>query len=486
MLKRFLLALCGLLLATSSFAQQDAINLSQAVVWNSPTDVASWPITTRIERLDMRPQGAANDGLEFFFSRRYNWPNYTPPGWSGPLNYTVWAGVRINGVWHVSGIIQFWSARVATGAPILANNNFAINWVYDGRWGAMAHYQPVAGEAMVFFITAGDARGNSGVTSVRERSNVVMVNLPANDSGSFTFPVTQTRKSDLLIDFGSQGLWALTDAAAYTQLHPFNPEAIAGGDFDGNGIDEVAVDFGPSWGVWIRWNGSSWSPLHNQSPSGFITADLDGNGRDELIIDFPSGGLWAFANGNTWWRLLDYNVSKMAAGTFDGGGDELVVDIPGLGVWLRHSSGGWFQLNQSNTNDITVADFDGSGVDDVAIAFPGAGVWLLRNGATWSQLNPADAQLLASGNIDGNSSKDLVVDFGAAGVWLLRSLATWMQLNPATAEQIVVADLDGTGKDEVVIDFGNSAGGVWVWANDATWVQPTAQSPESVAAAQLN
>ena len=34
---------------------------------------------------------------------------------------------------------------------------------------------------------AGDARGFSGATSVRERSNVVVVSLPAGDNGSFGF-----------------------------------------------------------------------------------------------------------------------------------------------------------------------------------------------------------------------------------------------------------------------------------------------------------
>mgnify|MGYP002084898500 CR=1 FL=1 len=365
MLKRFLLALCGLLLATSSFAQQDAINLSQAVVWNSPTDVASWPITTRIERLDMRPQGAANDGLEFFFSRRYNWPNYTPPGWSGPLNYTVWAGVRINGVWHVSGIIQFWSARVATGAPILANNNFAINWVYDGRWGAMAHYQPVAGEAMVFFITAGDARGNSGVTSVRERSNVVMVNLPANDSGSFTFPVTFTR-ADLVVDNGSQGVLTLTDAANLVPIHPLNPEAVATGDFDGNGIDEVAFDFGPSYGLWVRWNGSSWGQLHTVSPSILATGDLDGNGTDELLVGFPGAGLFAFYYGGSWWKIHDTVPTRVAVANIDGGGGgDIVADFPGGGVWILFNRIAWFQLHTQNASDLVAANFDGAGFDDL-------------------------------------------------------------------------------------------------------------------------
>ena len=159
----------------------DQLNLSSAFVYNSPSDVANWPVTTSISHLDMSP-GA---GLSFSFSANGFWPDYTPPGWSGPLQYTVWAVVNINGQWYTSGFIQMWRTRGYTGAPIISN--FASDWAYDSRWGPMMGHQPHAGEQMGFFVTAGDARGVGTVTSVRERSNVILVTLPAGDSGSFSY-----------------------------------------------------------------------------------------------------------------------------------------------------------------------------------------------------------------------------------------------------------------------------------------------------------
>jgi hypothetical protein len=160
----------------------DQIDLSQAAVYNSPRDIASWPATTAIQRIDMSPAF----GLSFVFSAQNTWPDFVPPGWSGGLQYTVWAVVNVGGRWNTSGFIEMWKGREGTGAPIISD--FAKNWAYDpGRWGPMAGYQPHAGEQMGFFVSAGDARGYSGVTSVRERSNVVLVTLPAGDTGSFTF-----------------------------------------------------------------------------------------------------------------------------------------------------------------------------------------------------------------------------------------------------------------------------------------------------------
>jgi hypothetical protein len=159
----------------------DALNLSTAQVYNSPADVASWAPTAKITSISMSP----SSGLDLEFTTKNSWPDVTPPGWDGPLQYTVWAVVNIGGQWYTSGFIQMWRGRPSTGAPILSE--FAANWAYDARWGPMAGYRPHAGEQMGFFVTAGNARGEGGVSSLKERSNVVLVTLPAGDSGFFPF-----------------------------------------------------------------------------------------------------------------------------------------------------------------------------------------------------------------------------------------------------------------------------------------------------------
>ena len=47
-------------------------------------------------------------GLNVEFTTKESWPDYTPPGWDGPLQYTVWAVVNVNGRWYTSGFIQMW------------------------------------------------------------------------------------------------------------------------------------------------------------------------------------------------------------------------------------------------------------------------------------------------------------------------------------------------------------------------------------------
>ena len=88
---------------------------------------------------------------------------------------------------------------------------------------------------------------------------------------------------------------------------------------DGNGQDEVIIDFGPSLGIWVRRNDSSWFQLHTISAEAMVTGDMDGNGQDEVIIDFgPSFGIWVRLNDSSWFQLHGLSAEAMATGNVDG------------------------------------------------------------------------------------------------------------------------------------------------------------------------
>jgi hypothetical protein len=172
---------------TCTAAGVDAIDLSKASVYNSPPDIASWAITTAITRLDI-----GSDGVYAQFDKSdgpNRWPDITPPGWGGSLQYTLWLALHLDNQWDTAGIIQFWYGRPGTGDDVTQNNQIAVNWVFDGRWGPMAGHQPAVGELVGFFVTAGNERGvtDASQTLVTERSNVVVIPFPANSGVSFVF-----------------------------------------------------------------------------------------------------------------------------------------------------------------------------------------------------------------------------------------------------------------------------------------------------------
>lgn len=171
----------------------DMVDLRVVTIESSPQDIADWPITRSITGLAMRPSSSKPlDGLAFEFNEplpeawKYMIPNPEKPG--DNWQYTIWAAAIVDGRAVGAGFIQMWQGRPNSGAPILTD--FHTNWAYSARWGALNQYFPKAGDTMAFFVSAGNARDQKDVTSVRERSNVVVVQLPVGDIGVFAFPTS--------------------------------------------------------------------------------------------------------------------------------------------------------------------------------------------------------------------------------------------------------------------------------------------------------
>jgi hypothetical protein len=159
----------------------DAFDVRSAAIHASPAAVVTWPVTTTITSLSVRPDGVAVE-----FSKKSGpgrWPDVVPPGWSGPLQYTLWIAMNIGGAWHTCSPIEFWYGLPASGGDITINNQIAVNWTY--YCGPMAR-QPQPGETVGFFVTAGDQRLKDAAI-VHERSNTVVIPFPASAGQTFTF-----------------------------------------------------------------------------------------------------------------------------------------------------------------------------------------------------------------------------------------------------------------------------------------------------------
>jgi len=163
----------------------DMVSLGLATILNSPRDLARWPVTTAISVVDIR-----SNGVHVEFSKQSGpgrWPDTIPPGFSGPLQYTLGMVMNINGQWYASAPIEFWfGLDRAGGAP----SQFAQNWFYDpGRWAPMTYHQPAVGEQIGFFVCAGDCRNTTtgDKSPVKERSNVVLLPNPGDGGGTFRF-----------------------------------------------------------------------------------------------------------------------------------------------------------------------------------------------------------------------------------------------------------------------------------------------------------
>ena len=164
----------------------DMFDLSTAKIVAAP-DPRAWPITTSLTQVSFdgsmtRVNFDKKDGPA-------RWPDVTPDGWDGPLQYTIWLFLRIGAEWVGSGFVQMWHGRDGSGSPADPDvpSHYHKNWFYDGRWSPMHGHGPILpGEQIGFMITAGNARNNQGPNGM-QRSNAVL--LAATDRGVFDFPV---------------------------------------------------------------------------------------------------------------------------------------------------------------------------------------------------------------------------------------------------------------------------------------------------------
>jgi hypothetical protein len=166
-------------------AAGDQLDMSQATILNSPFDLASWPVSTSLQVVDMGP-----GGISLQFSKKDGagrWPDVVPPGWTGPLQYTLGMCLYISNRWYCSAVVEFWYGLDRSGGP---PQDYALNWFYDPiRWSPMTGHQPAVGETIGIFVCAGDCRNNpKGTTSpVKERSNVVLVKQPSSAGAVYRF-----------------------------------------------------------------------------------------------------------------------------------------------------------------------------------------------------------------------------------------------------------------------------------------------------------
>jgi hypothetical protein len=327
-----------------------------------------------------------------------------------------------------------------------------------------------------------------------DAANEIFVTVNSFNATSATVTISVSAKTpgtrELILDFGvgdGGGIWSYRWGWAWTQLHTNSPEGMVTGDLDGNGQDDLILDYGNS-GVWAWLNNSAWSPIVPSSldPSHLVTGDLDGNGRDEIVFDFPGAGTWILYDNATWRQIHAQNSVRFEIGNIDGSaGDDLIVEFAGQGIWSFRNNSTWAQIHHTNALAIGVGDIDGSGRDDVIIAFQsGGGTWSYLNDTSWAFIHGTAVTLIAAGDMDGSGRHELALSFPGSGIWILTNGSTWSQLHPINPDSILFVDVDGSGRSDVVVDFG-VGNGIWTFMNNTAWVEVHPLSPEIMTSADL-
>jgi hypothetical protein len=281
---------------------------------------------------------------------------------------------------------------------------------------------------------------------------------------------------EIAVDFGAAGIWKY-DSGAWTQLAPENPESLLAGDVDGDSADDILADLVTA-GLWL-WNGGTWSRLSGVNVESMAVGDVDADGAAEVIGSFGAAGLWLY-NGGAWTQLSGVSADLVMTANVDGtGGDEIVGDFGPAGLWIW-KAGVWAQLSGVNADHVTAGKMIGGRY--LLCDFGDVGLWAWTELGGWTHLSGANADYMITADTDGEHPDEIFGDFGSLGLWLWKNGA-WSQLSGLDAVYMIRADVNGDGKDEVAVDFGSV--GLWLWNNGA-WSQLSRAISEYLVAGDLD
>jgi peptidase C39-like protein/FG-GAP repeat protein len=149
---------------------------------------------------------------------------------------------------------------------------------------------------------------------------------------------------------------------------------LAGGDYNGDGRDDIAI-FRPSSGLWsirgvtrVYWGTSGDIP---------VPANYGGYGKTDIGIFRPSSGLWALQGYIRYYYGSSSDIP--VPGDYNGNGAcNLGIYRPSSGLW---SLRGFTRCYFGGSSDTAVpANFQGGSADDIAIFRPSSGLWAIRGG----------------------------------------------------------------------------------------------------------
>jgi uncharacterized membrane protein len=330
-----------------------------------------------------------------------------------------------------------------------------------------------AADTSITTITQSGVPGNYTLTATVTAQGLL------SPTGNVSFQ--DTSKTNSVIGTGTlgPGVTAMTWVNSQSPTTGNSPYPVATGDFNGDGIPDLAIGNTSSNSVTIllgkgdgTFAASAVSPPTGNYPWSIVVADFNGDGNADLAV--------ANVNSNTVSILLGNGDGTFAGGT-----------TPATGSYPK---------------SIAVGDFNGDGITDLAVAnlLGNSATILLGNGDGTFSTSPVSPQTgsqpfsIAVADFNGDGIKDLAATNAASNtmtILLGNGDGTFtLAASPTTGSDpgtFAVGDFNGDGKvDLVVSNHYNNYLTVLLGNGDGTFIAaanaPAGSSPWGVAAANFN
>jgi hypothetical protein len=295
---------------------------------------------------------------------------------------------------------------------------------------------PTASERMVSSLgtTFGSIFGisnSASSTSTLSSNNTASTNMLFGQlSGAVDFDFDGDSKADIARWHASNTEWKIKKSSNgnyQTVTIGSASSVIAPGDFDGDGVMDVAVFNAGSWTIKKSSDGQTVTASFGTTGDKPVVGDYDGDSISDLAIFRPST--------NTWWIYKSSNGSTVSVsfgasgdipvqGKFDADGTtDIAVFRPSTGDWhIQGSTSGYYSVHWGASSDIPVpADYTGDGRTDLAVFRGATGVWYVLSSADYSTYytqgwgNYGDQPVPA--DYDGDQKADYAVWRPTTGMW---------------------------------------------------------------------
>jgi len=194
----------------------------------------------------------------------------------------------------------------------------------------------------------------------------------------------------------------------------FQPIRVENGDYNGDGLSDIAI-FRQSSGLWaIRAVTRVYFGTSGDTP---VSGDYDGDGTADVALFRSSSSLWAIRNIS---RTYFGDSSDLPVpGDYDGDGSCDIGIFRGVsGLWaVKGLTRSYF----GGSSDQPVAgDYDGDGLDDFAIFRGSSSLWAIQDISRIYYGNSSDT--VVSGDYDGTGTAVPAIYRPASGLWAIRNL----------------------------------------------------------------
>ncbi len=308
-----------------------------------------------------------------------------------------------------------------------------------------------------------------------------------------------------IVFYPANGTWWRRDPGASYLMADFSTASGWGsqlvGDFDGDGLDDIANYHSKSGRWWVSESTGSgfvtrlWADFSTASGWGSqLVGDFDGDGLDDIANYHSKSGRWwvSESTGSGFVTRLWADFS-----TASGWGSQLVGDFDGDGLddianyhsksgrwWVSESTGSGFVTRlwadfstASGWGSQLVGDFDGDGLDDIANYHSKSGRWWVSESTgsgfvtrLWADFSTASgwgSQLV--GDFDGDGLDDIANYHSKSGRWWVSESTgsgfvtrLWADFSTASGwGSQLVGDIDGDGFDDIA-NYHSKSGTWWV------------------------